>query len=179
MASFQKTFKKIYSADATGTTAIVVDNILESGKLYFIVGYNWEYDTTANHLLFYLRNANADLTAAYMYQSQVIQHGQGNIIFQNSNSASSGGTIGYCGDQPEESLGFKLTINNRGVEGYTDYYTDAIGHVNGTGYRGQKESGYVQSHRRFNGFAIRTSTGGNFASGNIDIYRLETTEYNL
>jgi len=180
MASFQKTYKKIYSADASGTAGIVVDNILESGTLYFVVGYNWEYDTTGNHLFFYLRNNNADFTGAgYMRQSQTIQHGQANIIFGNNNSSTNGGTLIYCGDQPEESGGFKLTIQPRGIEGYTSYYSDGIGHVNNTGYRGQKESAYIQAHERYNGFAIRTSIGSNFASGNIDIYRIETTEYNL
>ena len=106
-----------------------------------------------------------------------MQHGQGDIIHQSNHGSSNGGTIGYAGDQPEESLGFKLYIQPRGQQGFDNAYSDAIGHVNGTGYRGQKDGVNLNANEGTNGIAIIENGAGNFASGTIDVYEVTTGKH--
>jgi hypothetical protein len=177
MASFKRTYKKLSSHNIAGPTGLVIDNIFQQGHHYFIVGYNIEYVNTGGHLIFYYRESNSDITGAYTRDSAIMQHSQGNIIFQSSHGTSSAGTIGYAGDQPEESLGFKLFLQPRGLQGWTNHYVDSIGHVSGTGFRGQKEGCNLNSNDAINGISIIQNGAGNFQSGIIDIYEITTGEH--
>tara|TARA_Y100000004_G_scaffold193118_1_gene255011 strand:+ start:14330 stop:14869 length:540 start_codon:yes stop_codon:yes gene_type:complete len=178
MGSFKKTYKKISSNNIAGTSGLVIDNLFQQGHHYFIVGFNIEYVNTGGHLFLYFRTSNQNYTGgAYSRDSQVMQHGQGDIIHQSNHGSTNGGTVGYCGDQPEESLGFKLYIQPRGSQGWANAYSDAIGHVNGTGYRGQKDGVNLNTNSGTNGIGIVENGAGNFASGIIDVYRVETGDH--
>ena len=106
-----------------------------------------------------------------------LQHSQGNIIFQSNHGTSSAGTIGYAGDQPEESLGFKIFLQPKGRSGWSNHWYDSMGHVNGTGFRGVRAGGNLNTGQRINGFSIIKNGSANFTSGIIDIYEIETTEF--
>ena len=178
MASFKQTYKKISSNNISGTAGLTLDNIFEQGHHYFIVGFNIQYASTGGHLFLYFRTTNQNYTGgAYTRDTQVMQHGQGDIIHQSNHGSTNGGTIGYAGDQPEESLGFKLYIQPRGNQGFDNAYCDAIGHVNGTGYRGQKDGVNLNANTGTNGIGIVENGAGNFASGTIDVYEVTTGKH--
>jgi hypothetical protein len=173
MASFKRTYKKIASHNIAGTSGLVVDNFFEQGHHYLLVGFNIEYVNSGGHLFLYFRDDNDNYTgSAYSRDSQIMQHGQGDIIHQSSHSSTNGGTIGYAGDEPTESLGFKLYFQPRGLQGWSNAYSDAIGHVTGTGYRGQKEGVNLNINTGVVGIGIIQNGAGNFASGIIDIYEV-------
>jgi len=178
MASFKRTYKKLSSHNIAGTTGLVIDNIFQQGHHYFILGYNIEYVNTGGALLVYYRETNSNYAGGvYARDSQIMQHSQGNIIFQSSYGSTNAGSIGYAGDQPEESLGFKLFIQPRGLQGWANHYVDSMGHVNGTGFRGEKEGCNLNINVGINGISIIQGGAGNFQSGIIDIYEITTGEH--
>ncbi len=178
MASFKRSYKKLSSHNIAGTAGLTIDNIFQQGHHYFILGYNIEYVNTGGHLFVYYRESNVNYTGgAYSRDAAVMQHSQGNIIFQSNHGSTNAGGIGYAGDQPEESLGFKLFIQPRGLQGLTNHYSDGMGHVTGTGFRGNKEGCFLYSNEGINGIAIVENGAGNFQSGIIDIYEITTGEH--
>jgi len=174
MGAFKQHLKKIKTIDCSGLTSVTQDGIFKSSKQYLIVGDSFYYNTTGTHMLFYLRySGNDDTSGSYQRGGQTAQHGQSNLIVGSNTSSTNGGTITYCGNQAVESAGFMLHYKNAPHAMTDSYFSQAIGHVDGTGYRGEEEFWTKLIIRKHDGFKI-TFNGFTCAEGNLTVY-----EYNF
>lgn len=173
MSAFKQHLKKIKTIDCSGLTSVTQDGIFHTGKCYLILGDSF-YLSTATHMLFTLRYSGSDDTgASYQRGNHIAQHGGTNIGIFPDNASPNGGTINYCGDQPVESTGFKIYYQSTSFSQTSSFLSQSIGHVNGTGYRGDEQYWTKLVVRKFDGFKI-TFNGFTATSGNLNIY-----EYNL
>jgi len=174
MGAFKQHLKKIKTVDCSGLTEVIVDGIFKSSKQYTIVGDSFYYNTTGTHMVFELRySGNTDTTATYQRGAQVAQHGQSNLVVNADTSSTNGGTIGYCGNSAVESLGFMLHYKNAPHAMTDSYFSQSIGHVDGTGYRGSEDFWTKLIIRKHDGFRLYFN-GQTCAEGNLTIY-----EYNF
>lgn len=178
MASFKTSLKKVHTADLTGTLGMSVDGLLKHGEHYLVTADGVYYAATpGNHLYFYMRQLGNDYVGASQQRSQItMQHGQANVILGANQGNTTLSTIGYCGDQIEEGMGFKIILNSQGGNGHVSIYGDVAGHVSGTGYRIESFSGWIDNTSHWDGFSVKSSTGGNFGGGTINVYHWNTHE---
>jgi len=177
MGAFKQTYKLVHETNITGaTSSITVDGIFQTGKSYFITGDSFYYQTTGTHMVFFLRTAKANDTGAnYQRGSQTAQHGNSSLSVGRNNASANGGTIMYVGNSPVESGGFKLHFNANAISQTDSYWFDVIGHVDGTGYRGQTQYSTKLSISKYDGFQI-TFNGQSAVAGNLKIYEINLNE---
>lgn len=179
MGAFKQHLKKIKTIDCSGLTEVIVDGIFKSSKQYTIVGDSFYYNTTGTSLLFELRySGNTDTSATYQRGGQIAQHGQANIIVQADTSSPNGGGVGYCGNQPVESCGFIIHYKNAPHAMTDSYFSQSIGHVEGTGYRGEEIFWTKLIIRKHDGFRL-SFYGFTCEEGNLTIYEnnFDESEY--
>lgn len=177
MSAFKQTYKKVYETSiTTPVTTITVDNIFRQSKHYLITGDSFHYQSTGTHMVFYLRHDGAnDVGGNYQRGSQIAQHSQSSLLVQANNGSANGGTIMYVGNSAVESGGFKLFYNATVYSQTDSYFFDVIGHVDGTGYRGQTQYNTKLTINRYDGFQI-TFNGFSAESGNLKIYEVDTAQ---
>lgn len=176
MGAFKQNLKKVYEADCSGLTSITVDGVFLDGHHYLILGDSFYYQTTGTHMFFYLRKDGTDVTSAsYQRGGQTAQHGQSSLLINSDAASGNGGNITYVGNSADQSGGFKLWYYNAGYAGTKSYRSDTIGHVNGTGYRGQSEMWTKLEIAKYDGFKI-TFNGFTADAGNIRVYEINMME---
>lgn len=177
MSAFKQTYKKVFETSiTTPVTEITVDNIFRQSKHYLITGDSFYYQTTGTHMVFYLRHDGAnDTGTSYQRGSQTAQHSQSSLLTGANNGSANGGTIMYVGNSAVESGGFKLYMNATTYSQTDSYFFDVIGHVDGTGYRGQTQYSTKLSINRYDGFQI-TFNGFSAQAGNLKIYEVDTAQ---
>lgn len=177
MGAFKQTFKKVYETSISGaTTEITVDRIFRQNKHYLITGDSFHYQTTGTHMVFYLRHDGAnDTGGSYQRGSQTAQHGNSSLSVGSNTSSGNGGTIMYVGNSAVESGGFKLFMNATVYSQTDSYFFDVIGHVDGTGYRGQTQWSTKLSVNRYDGFQI-TFNGQSAISGNLKVFEVDVAQ---
>jgi hypothetical protein len=174
MGAFKQTLKKIKTIDCSGLTSVTQDGIFKSSKQYLIVGDSFYYNTTGSAMLLVLRySGNDDTTGTYQRGAQVAQHGLASLTVQSDTTSGNGGSVIYCGNSAVESAGFMLHYKNAPHAMTDSYFSQSIGHVDGTGYRGDEQFWTKLIVRKHDGFKI-TFNGFTCAEGNLTIY-----EYNF
>ena len=178
MGAFKQTYKKVYETSISGaTTELTVDNIFRPHNHYLIIGDSFYNQTTGSSYTFYLRHDGAnDTGGSYQRGNNLAQHGGSSLTVQADNTSRNGGAFMYVGNSAVESGAFKLFMNTTRAYSQTDsYWFDAIGHLDGTGYRGNTVFSTKLSINRYDGFQI--DFGGQSAiAGNLKIYEVDVAQ---
>jgi hypothetical protein len=173
MSAFQRTYKKIHDTKNITGTEIAVDNIFDMGREEYLIVGNGFTAGTGTHFIFRLRECGTTNTDSDQDRGQiVIQHGQGNAIFQGATNNSSMATLTYFGTDDNHTGNFKIWYYQGTKAGYPSLHHQSIGHVNGTGYRLQSGGGFKEEQTYFDGFVVNFN-GQTMSDGRLRVFKTD------
>jgi hypothetical protein len=175
MAAFERSYKLIYKATITGNpTVINIDNVFDHTRsLYGIMFTQYYYNTGGTHDQKNLRrNGTTNTDSDNTRSTVVLQHSQSSAIYDGNTSNATFSTGGYAGSAATERGNTIMYYNpsNRGV--LPSYYEEAIGFVNGTGFRAQANAGFKIDALMHDGMEIK-NVGNQYVDGVLRVFKVD------